>query len=213
MTNKSMIHRIWFLFRVFISRLAHPTPHNWGKIITMIRYISNNNNNNNNHHHHHQYIYIYIYIYIYKVETSYRSVWGFAKWRSNFAFSIFFTSFIKLYYINMCCDGPKHFHFFNFLLKSENTQFDRFANISYVFFFDEVSNFLTTYNFEKSLCSRNFLSTILQMVPLFFQRRPFFWRNCINAIRLCTILSSSLSLPLLFPLFFLFHLPYNQTRY
>ena len=43
----------------------------------------------------------------------------------------FFTSFIKLFYINMCCDGSKHFHFFIFLLKSENTQFDRFANISY----------------------------------------------------------------------------------
>ena len=23
----------------------------------------------------------------------------------------FFTSFINLFYINMCCDGPKHFHF------------------------------------------------------------------------------------------------------
>ena len=105
------------------------------------------------------------------------------------------------------------FLLFNFLLKSENTQFDRFANISYYYFLMKFHTFLTTHNFEKSLCSRNFLNTIFQTVPLFFQRRPFFRRNCVNAILLCTTLSSALSILSLFPLFFPFHLSCNQTGY
>ena len=90
---------------------------------------------------------------------------------------------------------------FSFLLKSENTQFDRFANISYFFFsfLMKFHTFLTTHNFEKSLCSRNFLSTILQKAPLFFQRRPFFWRNCLMQ---SFYLQLSL-LPFPFPYFFL----------
>ena len=59
--------------------------------------------------------------------------------------------------------------------------------------------FLTTHNFEKSLCSRNFLSTILDTVPLFFQRRPFFWRNCLMQ---SFYVQLSL-LPFPFPYFFL----------
>ena len=54
--------------------------------------------------------------------------------------------------------------------------------IFHTFFFSflmKFHTFLTTHNFKKSLCSRNFLSTILQTVPLFFQRRPFFWWNCL----------------------------------
>ena len=57
----------------------------------------------------------------------------------------------------------------------------------------------TTHNFEKSLCSRNFLSAILQMVPLFFQRRHFFWRNCL--IQYFYVQLSLLPFP--FPYFFL----------
>ena len=59
--------------------------------------------------------------------------------------------------------------------------------------------FLTTHNFEKNLCSRNFLSTILQTVQLFFQRRPFFWRNCLMQ---SFYVQLSL-LPFPFPCFFL----------
>ena len=59
--------------------------------------------------------------------------------------------------------------------------------------------FLTTHNFEKSLCSRNFLSTILQTVSLLFQRRPFFWRNCLMQ---SFYVQLSL-LPFPFPYFFL----------
>ena len=59
--------------------------------------------------------------------------------------------------------------------------------------------FLTTHNFEKSLYSRNFLSTILDTVPLFFQRRPFFWRNCLMQ---SFYVQLSL-LPFPFPYFFL----------
>ena len=92
------------------------------------------------------------------------------------------------------------FSLFSFLLKSENTQFDRFNNISYFFsFLMKFHTFLTTPNFEKSLCSRNFLSTILQTVPLFFQRRPFFWRNCLMQ---SFYIQLSL-LPFPFPYFFL----------
>ena len=93
------------------------------------------------------------------------------------------------------------FSLFSFLLKSENTQFDRFTNISYFFssFLMKFHTFFTTHNFEKSLCSRNFLSTILQTVPLFFQRRPFFWRNCL--IQFFYVQLSLLSFP--FPYFFL----------
>ena len=59
--------------------------------------------------------------------------------------------------------------------------------------------FLTTHNFEKILCSRNFLSTILHTVPLIFQRRPFFWRNCLMQ---SFYVQLSL-LPFPFPYFFL----------
>ena len=59
--------------------------------------------------------------------------------------------------------------------------------------------FLTTHNFEKSLYSKNFLSTILQMVPLFFQRRPFFWRNCLMQ----SFYVQLYLLPFPFPSFFL----------
>ena len=51
--------------------------------------------------------------------------------------------------------------------------------ILFYFFLIKFHTFLTTHNFEKILCSRNFLSTIFQTVPLFFQRRHFFWRNCL----------------------------------
>ena len=96
------------------------------------------------------------------------------------------------------------FSLFSFLLKSENTQFDLFANISYFFFFFfaflmKFHTFLTIHNFEKSLCSRNFLSTILDTVPLFFQRRPFFWRNCL--MQFFYVQLSLLPFP--FPYFFL----------
>ena len=49
----------------------------------------------------------------------------------------------------------------------------------FFFFFMKFHTFLTAHNFEKSLRSRNFLSTILDMVQLFFERKPFFWRNCL----------------------------------
>ena len=92
------------------------------------------------------------------------------------------------------------FSLFSFLLKSENTQFDRFTNISYFFsFLIKFHTFLTTHNFEKSLCSRNFLTTIFQTVPLFFQRRRFFWRNCL--IQYFYVQLSLLPFP--FPYFFL----------
>ena len=92
------------------------------------------------------------------------------------------------------------FSLFSFVLKSENTQFDWFTNISYFFsFLMKFHTFLTTHNFEKSLCSRNFLSTILQTVPLFFQKRHFFWRNCLMQ---SFYVQLSL-LPFPFPYFFL----------
>ena len=92
------------------------------------------------------------------------------------------------------------FSLFSFLLKSENTQFDQFVNVSYFFsFLMKFHTFLTTHNFEKSLCSRNFLTTIFQTVPLFFQRRRFFWRNCL--IQYFYVQLSLLPFP--FPYFFL----------
>ena len=152
-----------------------------------------------------------------KVETLYGSVWGLAKWRSNFAFSIFFLPLSLSFSISICAVMVPSIFTFQFSIKKWEYTIWQICQYFILFFFlIKFHTFLTTHNFEKSLCSRNFLSTILPMVPLFFQRRPFFWRNCINAILLCllcTTLSSSLSLPLLFPLFFLFHLPYNQTRH
>ena len=71
-----------------------------------------------------------------------------------------------------------------------------------LFFFSflmKFHTFLTTHNFEKSLYSKNFLSTILQMVPLFFQRRPFFWRNCLMQ----SFYVQLYLLPFPFPYFFL----------
>ena len=71
-----------------------------------------------------------------------------------------------------------------------------------LFFFSflmKFHTFLTTHNFEKSLYSRNFLSTILDTVPLFFQRRPFFWRNCLMQ----SFYVQLSFLPFPFPYFFL----------
>ena len=94
----------------------------------------------------------------------------------------------------------QEFSLFSFLLKSENTQFDWFTNISHFFsFLMKFHTFLTTHYFEKSLCSRNFLSKILQTVPLFFQRRPCFWRNFLMQ---SFYVQLSL-LPFSFPYFFL----------
>ena len=149
-----------------------------------------------------------------KVETLYGSVWGLAKWRSNFAFSIFFLPLSLSFSISICAVMVPSIFTFQFSIKKwEYTIWLIHQYFILFLFLVKFHTFLTTHNFEKSLCSRNFLSTILQTVLLFFQRRPFSWRNCINAILLCTTLSSSISLHLLFPLFFLFHLPYNQTRY
>ena len=95
----------------------------------------------------------------------------------------FFTSFIKFFYINMCYDGFKRFHFSVFYKKVRiHNLTDSPIFHTFFFFFSflmKFHTFLTTHNFEKSLYSKNFLSTILQMIPLFFQRRPFFWRNCL----------------------------------
>ena len=99
----------------------------------------------------------------------------------------------------------QEFSLFNFLLKSENTQFDRFANISYFFsFLMKFHTFLTTHNFEKSFYSRNFLSTILQSVPLFFQRKPFFWRNCLMQSFYVQLFLIPFPFPYFFPPSFLF---------
>ena len=49
--------------------------------------------------------------------------------------------------------------------------------IFHTFFIMKFHTFLTTHYFEKSKCFRNLFSTILDTVPLFFQRRLFFWRN------------------------------------
>ena len=68
------------------------------------------------------------------------------------------------------------------------------------FFFMKFHTFLTTHYFERCLRLRNFLSTILDMVPLFFERIHFFWRNC-----LMQSFSVQLSfLPFPFPNFFHF---------
>ena len=67
------------------------------------------------------------------------------------------------------------------------------------FFWMKFHTFLITHNFEKSLCSRNFLSTIFHTIPLFFQKRPFFWINCLMQ---SFYVQLSL-LPFPFPYFFL----------
>ena len=72
----------------------------------------------------------------------------------------------------------------------------------FFFFFSflmKFHTFLTIHNFEKSLCSRNFLNTVLHTIPLFFQGRPFFWRNCLMQ---SFYVQNSL-LPFPFPYFFL----------
>ena len=51
----------------------------------------------------------------------------------------------------------------------------------------------------RKVCVLEILSTILQTVPLFFQRRPFFWRNCLMQ---SFYVQLSL-LPFHFPYFFL----------
>ena len=83
----------------------------------------------------------------------------------------------------MCCDGPKRFHFSVFYKKVRiHNLTDSPIFHTFFFFFSflmKFHTFLTTHNFEKSLYSKNFLSTILDTVPLFYQRRPFFWRNCL----------------------------------
>ena len=90
---------------------------------------------------------------------------------------------------------------FQFSIKKWQYSFDQFANISYFFFsfLMKFHAFLTIHNFERSLRSKNFLSTILDMVPLFFQRIPFFWRNCL--MQSFSVQLSLLSFP--FPYFFL----------
>ena len=93
------------------------------------------------------------------------------------------------------------FSFFSFLLKSDNTHLTD-SLIFHTFFFSFLMKFhafLTIHNFERSLRSKNFLSTILDMVPLFFQRIPFFWRNCL--MQSFSVQLSLLSFP--FPYFFL----------
>ena len=93
------------------------------------------------------------------------------------------------------------FSLFSFLLKVRiNNLID--SPIFHTFFFSflmKFHTFLTTHNFEKSLYSKNFLRTILQMVPLFFQRRPFFWRNCLMQ----SFYVQLYLLPFPFPYFFL----------
>ena len=74
------------------------------------------------------------------------------------------------------------FLLFSFLLKSENTKFDRFVNISF-FFFLFWSSFIL---FSQPIILRKvcvleiFLAQSFRRshyFSLFFQRRPFFWRN------------------------------------
>ena len=73
------------------------------------------------------------------------------------------------------------------------------SRIFHTFFIMKFHTFLTTHYFEKSKCFRNLFSIILDTVPLFFQRRLFFWRNS-----LMQSLYVQLSfLPFLFPDFFL----------
>ena len=68
------------------------------------------------------------------------------------------------------------FSLFSFLLKVRiHNLID--SLIFHTFFLMKFHTFLTAHNYEKSLHSRNFLSTILDMVKLFFERIPFFWRN------------------------------------
>ena len=72
------------------------------------------------------------------------------------------------------------FSLFSFLLKVRvNNLIDSPIFHTFFFFLIKFHTFLTTHNFEKSLRSRYYLSTILDMVLLFFQRIPFFWRNCL----------------------------------
>ena len=73
------------------------------------------------------------------------------------------------------------FSLFSFLLKVRihNLIDSPRFHTSFFFFLMKFHTFLTTHNFEKSLRSRNFLSTILYMVLLFFQRIPLFWKNCL----------------------------------
>ena len=135
-----------------------------------------------------------------------------AKWCSNFAFSIFLHLSLS-FSISICVVMvPSNFTFQFSIKKWEYTIWPIHQYFILFSFLMKFHTFLTTHNFEKSLCSRNFLSTIFQMAPLFFQRRPFFRRNCINAILLCTTLSSSLSVPLIFSSFLSFSSPLQPNK-
>ena len=69
---------------------------------------------------------------------------------------------------------------FSFLLKVRiHNLIDLPIFHTFFFFLMKFQTFLTAHNFEKSFRSRNFLSIIIDMVPLFFERIPFFWRNCL----------------------------------
>ena len=99
----------------------------------------------------------------------------------------------------LICAVSIAFSLFSFLLKVRIHNLVDSPIIHTFFFWKKFHTFLTTYNFEKSLRSRNFLSTIFDMVRLFFQRIPFFWRNCLMQ---SFYVHLSL-LPFSFPLFFL----------
>ena len=53
----------------------------------------------------------------------------------------------------------------------------------FIYFFSllmKCHTFLTTHNFEKVCVLEIFLAqSFIYIVPLFFQRRPIFWRNCL----------------------------------
>ena len=71
-----------------------------------------------------------------------------------------------------------------------------------LFLFDEVLYFFLVQSFRWS-CTL-----------LFFQRRIFFWRNCINTSIYLQLALLLFPFPYLFlPCFLFFHFPYNQTRY
>ena len=138
-------------------------------------------------------------IYI-KAEISCGSVWGLAKWRSNFAFSLFLPLSLS-FSILICAVMVPSIFIFQFSIKKWEYKIWSIHQYLILFFsfLMKFHTFLTTHNFEKNLCSRNFLSTILQTVPLFFQKRPFFWRNCLMQ---SFYVQLSL-LPFPFPYFFL----------
>ena len=92
------------------------------------------------------------------------------------------------------------FSLFSFLLKVRIHNLIDFPIFhTFFFFLMKFQTFLTAHNFKKSLRSRNFLSIIIDMVALFFERIPFFWRNCLMQ----SFYVQLSFLPVLFPDFFL----------